>query len=113
VPTSPGENADESGLMSWLERANSLCAWPLRTLPNFVRNSLSLVELVEVGPLDSGHVEEHVFATPTLDESKTLVRETLNCTFSHCLLFFFFFDAHTRGEAVLRPPTKVSKITYA
>jgi hypothetical protein len=68
-----------------LEGANSFCAGTLGAFAYLERDLLSLLELVETDALNGRHVEEHVLATACLDESKTLVSETLDRTFSHYL----------------------------
>jgi hypothetical protein len=46
-------------------------------------NSLTFAEVIESHALEGRHVEEQVFARAHVDESKALVRQTLNRTFSH------------------------------
>jgi hypothetical protein len=41
------------------------------------------LELLETDALDSGHVEEQVLSGTGLDESETLVRQSLDGAFSH------------------------------
>lgn len=69
------------------ENANVFCAGSLGTFTYFKRNLLSLLELIKSDTIASRHVKEHILATSCVDESKPLVRETLNRTFSHFLLF--------------------------
>ncbi len=70
-----------------LERTNLLSAGSLGSVAHFEGHLLSLMKLIETGSFDRRHVEEHVFSATCFDESKTLVRETLNCTFSHYCSF--------------------------
>lgn len=70
-----------------LARTNLLCARPLGALTGLERDLLAFVELIETRAFHSRHVEEQVLATARVDESKTLVGKTLNCTFSHNRFF--------------------------
>ncbi len=46
-------------------------------------HALSLLQLIERRAFDGRLVEEHVVVRPGIDESKALVGESLDCTFSH------------------------------
>src|SRR5579859_1391192 len=67
------------------ERFDVFSSWTFRTLPFSERYSLPLSEVFESNTLASGHVEKNVFARGGLDESETLVSETLDRAFSHMI----------------------------
>src|SRR5205085_4919602 len=63
--------------------ANVLGARSLRAAALVVAHPLSLAEVREPDALDGAHVEEHVCSRAIVDETKTLVGQTLDRTFSH------------------------------
>ena len=68
--------------------ANVLGAGTFWPLSNVERNALPLVQIVKVAAIACRHVEKHIFAVASLDESKTFISDSLNRTFSHNLTFF-------------------------
>lgn len=66
-----------------LDGSHPFGAWPLWSPTFFVLHGLAFAKLVEARFLDIGRVEEHVLVRPRVDETKTLVRQSLNRTFSH------------------------------
>ena len=67
-------------------RRDVLGSRPLRALPLCERDALALRKILEPHTLDRRHVEEEVLAARRLDESETLVRESLDSSFSHSIL---------------------------
>src|SRR5262245_58734014 len=65
------------------DHAHVLGARALGALPDRERNPLPLLQLVVIDTFERRHVEEHVVTAAGADETKTLVRETLDRTFSH------------------------------
>src|SRR5258706_13411561 len=63
--------------------ADVLGARSLRAAALVVRDLLALAKLLETNAFDGGHVEEHIGPTRIRDETKTLVSQTLDRTFSH------------------------------
>lgn len=47
------------------------------------RHPLAFLQVIVPNAFQIGHVEKHVFACSGVDESETLVRQSLNRTFSH------------------------------
>ena len=66
-----------------LDRANVLCSRALRSAALIVRNSLTFAKIIEVTVNHGRTVKEHVRVCSVLDESKTLVRDPFDRTFSH------------------------------
>jgi hypothetical protein len=52
-------------------------------MPFVVGHSLSFLEFVITYSFDIRHVKKHVLSGPSVNETKTLVRQLLDCTFSH------------------------------
>jgi len=57
----------------------------LGTLTFNIGNSLTFTEFFEGSSFDVRTVEKHVLACASVNESKTLVSQTLDCTFRHYL----------------------------
>ncbi len=68
------------------ERTNLLGAGSFRTLPSLEGDLLAFVEIVEVGACHCRHMEKQVFSFTGVDESKALVGESFDRSFSHCVL---------------------------
>src|SRR5947199_7923430 len=79
----PVMRAPRFGIGRWLENANVLGTRTLRSTALVVRDLLSLAQVFEPHALYGGHVKEHVGSRRIRDESKTLIRQTLDRTFRH------------------------------
>jgi hypothetical protein len=66
-----------------LEKLDVLGARSLRTLTFDERYLLTRAQVLEADTLAGRHMEKYVFAGDGLDESETLVRNSLNRTFAH------------------------------
>jgi hypothetical protein len=67
----------------YLEDANVLGAGTLRPTTLVVGHLLALTKLLVANAFDGGHVEEQVGSRAVLDETETLVSESLDRTFRH------------------------------
>ena len=74
------------------DQTNVLRSRSLRSLAFRVLDSLAFLEFIELDTFDVRHVKKHVFARTVFDESKSLVGQLLDGSFSH---YFFRFTSKT------------------
>ena len=65
------------------DRPDVLRPRSFRPMPLVVGHSLSFLEFFVAHAFEVRHVEEHVGASASVDETKTLVRQFLDCAFCH------------------------------
>ena len=65
------------------DRPDVLRPRSFRAVPFVVGHSLSFLEFFVAHAFEVRHVEEHVCASASVDETKTLVRQFLDCAFCH------------------------------
>src|SRR5688572_10965804 len=70
-------------LSSQLDRRHVLRVRALLAVPFGEGDALPLVEVIEFGVLHRGHVKEQIFPTAVINETKTLVGQSLDCAFCH------------------------------
>ena len=85
-PDRSGPGLTTGRARGFLDQLDVLCAGPFFSVPLGERHSLSDLELIEAHPPQGGGVEKQVLFAPGADESKALVRESLDRAFRHGLV---------------------------